>query len=129
MNKHQLPLEELSRRERQMLEAVYKLGQATAAQVLAELDDPPGYSAVRKWLSILEGKGLLVHEKKGRTYVYRPAISRKSASKRALRSLVDVFFGGSSARAASALLQDSDKLSPAERKQIQALLDSTKDKA
>jgi predicted transcriptional regulator len=86
--------EQLSRRERQIMDIVYAHGQATASQVLRELADPPTRTAVRTFLRILEEKGHLSHEKSGREFVFRPTHPRASAGKSALRRLLDVFFDG-----------------------------------
>lgn len=114
----------LSRRERQLLEVVYKLGNATAQQVLEQLEDPPGYSAVRKWLSILEEKGHLRHRKNGRQYCYVPVEAADKARISALRHLTETFFHGSRGQAAVALLRDAGAdLSDSERAEIIALIE------
>jgi predicted transcriptional regulator len=98
----------LSRRERQIMDAIYARGQATAAEVVAALPDPPSYSAVRALLRILEQKGHLRHEEDGPRYVFLPTVSRDRARKSALRNLVRTFFNGSSAQAAAALIDQAD---------------------
>jgi BlaI family transcriptional regulator, penicillinase repressor len=100
--------EQLSRRERQIMDIVYAHGQATASQVLRELADPPTRTAVRTFLRILEEKGHLSHEKSGREFVFRPTHPRASAGKSALRRLLDVFFDGSIERAVAAHLSSPD---------------------
>jgi predicted transcriptional regulator len=100
--------EELGARERQIMDAVYRLGRATVAQVLAELSDPPTYSAVRGMLRLLEEKGLLRHEQDGLKYVYLPTVRPEQARESALRHLVRTFFGGSAPAAAAALLELGD---------------------
>ena len=70
---------EFSRREREMMDVVFRLGRATAAEVLGEMRTPPSYSAVRSTLSILEGKGHLTHEQDGNRYIYRPTVDPKKA--------------------------------------------------
>ena len=95
------PTQRLSRRERQIMDVIYRRGRATAAEVQRELPDPPGYSAVRSALSLLEERGLLRHEEEGRRYVYLPATPPRKACVRALDHLLRVFFGGSRARAGS----------------------------
>lgn len=110
-----MPQGPLSRRERQIMDALFRLGQATAAEVRAEMADPPGYSAVRAQLRTLEEKGHLRHEEEGPRYVYLPKVRPEQARRSALRHLVDTFFGGSAAEAASALLDHSAaKLSASE---------------
>ena len=99
-------LHRLSRRERQVLEAVYRLGNGTVRQVQAELDNPPSYSAVRTHLRILEEKGYLRHETAGRSYVYHPMVEKEEARRSALRSLLDTFFDGSVAATVATLLEE-----------------------
>lgn len=100
---------DLSRRERQIMSIVYRLGIATAAEVLALLDDPPSYSAVRSHLRILEEKGHLRHEQDGPRYVYLPTLSRDRARLGALRQVLQTFFDGSASQAVAALLDSSDR--------------------
>jgi predicted transcriptional regulator len=95
---------QLSRRERQIMEVIYAQGRATAAEVRENLPDPPSYSAVRAMLRILEDKGHLSHESDGPRYVFMPTIPREQARETALRRLVHTFFGGSSENAVAALL-------------------------
>ena len=102
------PHADLGRRERQIAEIVYRLGRATVSEVLAELPDPPSYSAVRAMLRILEVKGHLKHQQEGPRYVYLPALRREQASRSALHHLVRTFFDGSTERAVAALLEDAD---------------------
>ncbi|MGH7338155.1 MAG: BlaI/MecI/CopY family transcriptional regulator [Myxococcota bacterium] len=117
------PFAELGRRERQILETVYRLGGATVAQVRAELPEPPSYSAVRGMLNLLEEKGHLRHQRDGLRYVYRPVVAPGEASRRALAHVVRTFFGGSPAGAATALFQLPDaKLSKDELGQLSALV-------
>ena len=98
----------LSRRERQIMDVIYGRGQATAAEVVAALPDPPSYSAVRALLRILEQKGHLRHQEDGPRYVFLPTVSRDRARKSALRNLVRTFFDGSPAQAAAALIDQAD---------------------
>jgi predicted transcriptional regulator len=98
----------LSRRERQIMDVIYAQGQATAAEVVAALPDPPSYSAVRALLRILEQKGHLRHQEDGPRYVFLPTVSRDRARKSALRNLVRTFFDGSPAQAAAALIDQAD---------------------
>jgi predicted transcriptional regulator len=97
----------LSRRERQILDVVYALGRASAAEVVTRLPDAPGKTAVRTFLRILEEKGHLVHDEEGRTYVYRPSRPRERAGAGAFRRVLDVFFGGSLEEAVAAHLGES----------------------
>jgi len=98
----------LSRRERQIMDVIYARGQATAAEVVAALPDPPSYSAVRALLRILEQKGHLRHQEDGPRYIFLPTVSRDRARKSALRNLVRTFFDGSPAQAAAALIDQAD---------------------
>jgi predicted transcriptional regulator len=98
----------LSRRERQIMDALHQHGRATAAEVQAAMPDPPGYSAVRALLRILEGKGHVTHLKEGARYVYKPRVSRETARRSALKRLVSTFFAGSVTQAVAALLEQGD---------------------
>jgi predicted transcriptional regulator len=95
---------QLSRRERQIMEVVYRLGRATAAEVRERLPEPPSYSAVRAMLRILEDKGHLSHEQDGPRYVFRPTVPAEEARASALTGLVRTFFDGSHEGAVAALL-------------------------
>jgi BlaI family penicillinase repressor len=90
------------------MDVIYARGQATAAEVVAALPDPPSYSAVRALLRILEQKGHLRHQEDGPRYVFVPTVSRDRARKSALRNLVRTFFDGSPAQAAAALIDQAD---------------------
>jgi predicted transcriptional regulator len=114
--------EQLSRRERQIMDVIYARGQATAAEVAAALPDPPSYSAVRALLRILEQKGHLRHEEDGPRYVFLPTVSRDRARRSALRNLVRTFFDGSPAQAAAALIDQAD-LSDDEMGRLAELID------
>ena len=98
---------DLSRRERQIMHIIYEKAEASVTEVLENLPDPPGYSAVRAMLRILEEKGLLKHTKKGPRYVFLPTIPRDRASSSELRQLLRTFFDGSVERAVAALLDAS----------------------
>jgi predicted transcriptional regulator len=113
----------LGRRERQIVEVLYRLGKASVAEVRAGLPDPPSYSAVRGMLALLEEKGHVSHKRDGMRYVYAPVIATTKARQSALRHLVSTFFEGSPLAAAAALVEMSEgTLSPAERKQLTALI-------
>jgi predicted transcriptional regulator len=101
------PLTHLSRRERQIMDIIYRHGQATAAEVLERMPDPPSYSAVRAMLRILEEKGHLRHEQQGPRYVFLPTLPRDQARRSALRQLLQTFFDGSAEQAVAALLDMS----------------------
>jgi BlaI family transcriptional regulator, penicillinase repressor len=94
----------LSRRERQIMDILYRRGRATASEVMEELTGDPSYSTVRAQLRVLEDKGHVHHEEHGLRYVYLPAVPRHAARKSALRHLIDTFFDGSSEQAVAALL-------------------------
>jgi BlaI family penicillinase repressor len=116
---------ELGRRERQIMDAVYRLGRATVAEVRAELADPPTYSAVRGMLRFLEDKGLLRHEQDGVRYVYIPTVAPAKARRSALRHLVRTFFGGSAQEAMAALLEDT-RLSEEELERLERLVEKAR---
>ena len=97
----------LGARERQIMDAIYELREASVAEVLAKLPDPPSYSAVRTMIRSLEAKGLLQHRQVSTRYVYRPAHSRQNAERSALRHLMRTFFGGSATDVVAAILDPS----------------------
>jgi predicted transcriptional regulator len=114
---------ELGRRERQIMDILFRLERATVAQVLAELPDPPTYSAVRGMLRLLEDKGFITHERDGLRYVYLPAGDTSQARRSALRHMVNTFFGGSSESAVAALLDLPETgLSADERERMMRLI-------
>jgi predicted transcriptional regulator len=113
----------LSRRERQIMDILYRRGRATAAEVMEELPGEPSYSTVRAQLRVLEDKGHVNHEEEGLRYVYTPAVPRHAARKSALRHLVDTFFDGSAEKAVSALLGgEGARLTDAELERIAAMI-------
>jgi len=117
-------LRELSRRERQIMDFLYQKGRATAAEVQANIPDPPGYSAVRAMLRVLEAKGHVRHEQEGPRYVYVPRVARERAKRSALRHVVQTFFDGSPEQVMAALLDDrSTKLSEADLDRLARLID------
>jgi predicted transcriptional regulator len=119
--------ESLSRRERQIMDIVYRRGEVTAAQIRAEMPDPPSYSAIRALLRILVDKAHLRHREDGPRYVYSPTLPRQKARARALSQLVDTFFDGSALKAASALLGSSQrKLSQDELDDLSAQIDAAR---
>ena len=95
----------LSRRERQMMDILYRRGRATAAEVHEALPDPPSYSAVRAKLRVLEEKGHVKHEAQAARYVYSPVVARERAKESALRHLLATFFDNSAEQAMTALLE------------------------
>ena len=94
----------LSRRERQIMDILYRRGRATAAEVMADLPGDPSDSTVRTQLRVLETKGHVRHEEHGLRFVFMPAVPRRAARKSALRHLVDTFFDGSAEKTVGALL-------------------------
>jgi predicted transcriptional regulator len=94
----------LSRRERDIMDILFRRGRATAAEVMEELTGEPSYSTVRTQLRVLEEKGHVRHEEEGLRYVYMPTVPRHSARRSALKHLVDTFFEGSTTKAVAALL-------------------------
>jgi predicted transcriptional regulator len=114
----------LSRRERQIMDILYRRGRATAAEVMEDLPGEPSYSTVRTQLRVLETKGHVRHEEEGLRYVYTAAVPRRSARRSALRHLVDTFFDGSPEKVVSALLGgDAAHVTPEELDRIAALID------
>ena len=100
------PTDKLSRREREIMDVLYALGDnASADDIRDKLTDPPTYSAVRAMLAKLEAKGVIRHRAEGLRYVYSPVTSRTSAQKKAITNLMRVFFSGSPSQAAAALLK------------------------
>ncbi|MBM4049121.1 MAG: BlaI/MecI/CopY family transcriptional regulator [Planctomycetes bacterium] len=121
------PHAELSRRERQIMDIIYRRGKASATEVMDELPDPPSYSAVRAMLRILEEKGYLTHEQDGQTYIYSPTLDRERARESALKHLVTTFFDGSTEQAVAALLDiSSGRLSEAELDRLAKLIEEAK---
>ena len=119
--------EDLSRRERQIMDVIYAKGEATADDVVAGLDDPPSRTAVRTFLGILKEKGLLKHEKRGRAFVYKPTRAPGQVGKSAFRRVVETFFGGSLEKALAAHLTDpAAKLSDDEITRLRALIEKAK---
>ena len=115
------PGAKLTRRERQIMDILYRDGQATVGDVMAQLPDPPSYSAVRATLNVLEEKGHVRHRQDGPRYVYLPAVPRDRARRAALNHLLQTFFDGSAESAVVALLQMSNSnLSPTDFERLAA---------
>ena len=113
----------LSRRERQIIDILYRPGHATAADVMADLPGDPSYSTVRTQLRVLEEKGHVRHEDDGQRYVYSPALARGTVRRSALKHLVETFFDGSAEQAVAALLgSDGARLSDEELERIERLI-------
>jgi len=110
------PLADLTRRERQIMDVIYGLGRASAADVHARLPDAPAPTAVRTLLRILEDKGHLRHEKSGVRHIYLPTVPREAARESSLRDLIRTFFAGSTAAAVAAMIDVGDRdMTDAER--------------
>ena len=121
------PPPHLSKRERQIMDVLYRAGRATAADVRAAIPDPPSYSAVRTLLRILEEKGHIRHEQDGVRYVYLPRIGAATAQRSALKHLIDTFFGGSASRGMAALFELSGSdLDDAELRRLRHLIDEAR---
>jgi len=121
------PLTALSRRERQIMDIVYREGRAAATDVLGFLPDPPSYSAVRALLKVLENKGHLRHVLEGTRYVYIPTLPADRARRSALKRLTDTFFEGSAEKAVAALLSLSkDDLTAEELARLARLIEDAR---
>jgi BlaI family transcriptional regulator, penicillinase repressor len=117
----------LTRRERQIMDILYRHGRATASDVLKELPGDPSYSTVRTQLRVLEGKGHVRHEEHGLRYVYTPVVPRRAVRKSALRHLVDTFFDGSAEKTVAALLGgEGSRLSEEQLSRIAELVEKAR---
>ena len=117
----------LSRRERQIMDVLYRRGRAAAADVMAELPGEPNYSTVRTQLRVLEDKGHVRHEEEGGRYVYAPAVPRHAARKSALKHLVETFFDGSAEQVVAAVLGgEASRLSDEDLERISGLIDKAR---
>jgi len=114
---------DLSRREREIMNLIYRAGEATVSEVRDGMESPPSYSAVRSTINILESKGHLTHRHDGNRYVYLPTVDRQAARLSALDQLLTTFFDGSAADAVTALLAErGDDLSKQELERLSALI-------
>lgn len=119
--------EPLSKRERQIMDILYKAGRATAADIRGQLTNDPNYSTVRAQLRVLEEKGHVKHEERDLRYVYFPTVPREKAKRSALQHLLDTFFEGSAEQAVAALLDNSaSKLTPEELDRLSKLIEQAK---
>ncbi len=122
-NKHH----NLTRRERQIIDVIYRLGSASVAEVLSNIADPPSYSAVRALMRLMEEKGYIKHRKQGAKYIYSPTQSRYNACRSALKHLVNTFFNNSAENAVVALLDSSELgLSEKEMDRISKIIDKAR---
>ncbi|HVZ91362.1 MAG TPA: BlaI/MecI/CopY family transcriptional regulator [Rhizomicrobium sp.] len=115
-----------SRREREIMDALYRLGTATAAQILDEIADPPSYTAIRTQLTILERKGHVRHTSDGTRYVYEPRIAREQMGRRAIDTLLKTFYGNSVEQVVAALLEQ-ENLAPDELDRLAQLIDKARE--
>lgn len=123
------PTSQLSRRERQIMDILYRDGKATAADVRSSLPEPPSYSAVRAMLRILEDKGHIRHEADGPRYIYMPIVTRDKAKRSALRHVLNTFFDGSAAQVLAALFEISPRdLDEQELARLRRMIDAAKNK-
>ncbi len=117
----------LSRRERQIMEILYRQGKASAADVRGGMEDAPGYSAVRAMLRVLEDKGRVRHQAEGLKYVYAPVVTRDKAKRSAVKHLLDTFFSDSPEQVVAALLDVSSKrLTPGELDRMAEMIEKAK---
>ena len=120
----------LTKRERQIMDVLYRLGRATAGEIMEAVPGAPSYSTVRTQLRVLETKGHVRHEEHGLRYVYSPTVPRHAARKSALKHLVDTFFDGSSAKVVAALLGgEGAKISDKELDRIAELVNNARSDA
>lgn len=118
---------DLSRRERQIMDSIYRRGRAAVSDVLDDIPDPPSYSAVRAMMGKLEEKGQLGHERDGARYVYFPARPLEEATETVLRRMLRTFFDGSPSKAVAAVLDVSEgALSTAELDELAELIEDAR---
>jgi BlaI family transcriptional regulator, penicillinase repressor len=117
----------LTRRERQIMDVLYRRGRATAADVMADLPGEPNYSTVRTQLRVLEDKGHVRHDEEGLRYVYAPAVPRHAARRSALKHLVETFFDGSAEQVVAAVLGgEASRLSDEDLERISELIEKAR---
>ena len=117
----------MSRRERQIMEILYRRGQASVSEVRAAMNDAPSYSAVRAMLRVLKDKGHMKHQAEGLKYMYRPVVNREKAKRSALKSLVDTFFNDRPDEVVAALLDvSSRRLTAEELDRMAAMIDEAR---
>jgi predicted transcriptional regulator len=115
-----------SRREREIMDALYRLGRASAAQILGQIANPPTYTAIRTHLTILEKKGHVRHESDGTRYIYEPAVAREQMGRRATQTLLETFYGNSVERVVAALL-DAEDVSAEELERLAKLIEKARE--
>jgi BlaI family penicillinase repressor len=117
----------LSRRERQIMDILYRTGKASASDVLNAMPDPPSYSAVRAMLRVLEEKGHVKHQEEGLKYVYAPVVARDKAKRSAVKHVMETFFNGSAEQIVAALLDvSSSKLTSGELDRMAEMIEKAK---
>jgi BlaI family transcriptional regulator, penicillinase repressor len=117
----------LTRRERQIMDVLYRRGRATAAEVMEDVSGEPSYATVRTQLRVLEDKGHVRHEEQGLRYIYMPAVPRRAARKSALKHLMDTFFDGSAEQVVAAVLGgEAARLSDDDLKRIAELVEKAR---
>lgn len=117
-----MTLSGLSRRERQIMDIIFKLGEASVAQVQEQMKDAPGYSSIRKIIAILEEKGHLRHRRQGKKYIFQPAERPEKARDKALGNLVNTFFGGSAFDTVATLINKED-LNKSQIQKLKAMIE------
>ncbi len=122
VGKKRIGVQELGRRERQIMDAIHLLGEASVSNIRLQIPNPPSYSAVRTMVRLLESKGLLKHRQDGKKYLYRSTQSRDIASKNALRHLLKTFFGGSATDAVAAILDVDTTLGEEDIRRIESIV-------
>ncbi len=124
MGKKKQSQQRLGHRERQIMDAVHQLGEASVGDVLKNIPDPPSYSAIRKMMTVLEQKGMLSHRREGTRYVYKPTVSQSRARKSAVKRLLSTYFSESPTDAVNAILDASTKdLTDEDFKELRAMID------
>jgi predicted transcriptional regulator len=119
--------QELTKRERQIMEIIYKKNSASAAEIHEEMANPPGYSTVRSILTILENKGLLVHKKSSKKYIYSPTIPRKRAMLSAVKQLLKTYFNDSLQEAVEAMIEiDRENLAELDLDRLTRLIETAR---
>jgi len=119
----------LSRRERQIIDIIYMLGEATATQVLENLEEPVGEASIRKLIRVIEKKGYLTHRRVGHSYIYSPTVPKAAAGNQALRHMLKTFFQDSTPKAVAALLDAAgDELSDEDIAEITARIKEVENK-
>ncbi|MEM6911865.1 MAG: BlaI/MecI/CopY family transcriptional regulator [Verrucomicrobiota bacterium] len=117
----------LSRRERQIVDILFKEGEASVSEVQVQMPSAPGYSAVRAMLRILENKGVVQHRKEGKKYIFRVQHSVEDAKRSALSQLMETFFNGSPKELVSTLISSEEsEVTPKELEELQAMLEDAR---